>query len=373
MKKIVSVLTVMVTMSFTIVTVRADMDPYAGQPRELTLTSAAPSVSTDTAITLLASSRSILDPDKRLIAGDELRITIEGGDGTLDNLDDGIYSREALPLSWRLWNNNNALRMDHICYNYKGGKLKGDYLIRNVGTMFGDIEIRPFGIACSAGYADTGWYTAKFYAPIGHAGFVDQVNRLRLTDLSVAEQPSILQYVTVTARRLSPAGVTNVQLESSLQSQNTAIVGDTVSNIVFANVDGLPVNCTPSSGNNGEGGSNNGCFDNRNGYVVPLSETLSLNQLTASSSSLGGVSAVAYTPDTSVTHLQLFSRGYGLTDVSTQRVLTSLGGGAYIVLGRVFLPAGTTTGTVGSGVRSGPVSKHTYVHVLPTRLGTIGL
>lgn len=373
MKKLLSLAMVMMTIFLTSVTVHADMDPYAGHPRELTLTSSAPYISTNTAITLIATSRSILDPDKRLIASDELRVSVEGGDGTLDNLDDGIYSREALPSSWRLWNTDHSLRMDHICYNYKGGKLKGDYLMRNVGTLFGDIEIRPFGIACSVGYAETGWYTAKFYAPIDGPGFVDQVNRLRLTNLSVVDQPNILHSITVTARRPSLAGITNIQLENALQSQSTAIVGDNVSSIVFASVNGLPVNCTPSSGNNGEGGSNNGCSDNRNGYSVPLAETLSLNQLSAYSPSLGGLSTINSTPDTSAYHLQLFSRGYGLTDSATQRVLTSLGGGAYIVLGQVTLPAGISSGTVGSGIRSGGASKYTYIHVLPHRLGTIGL
>lgn len=376
MRKIISLLAIIVSLSFTFVNVHAD-GPYAGQPRKITLTSSAPSLSTNTAITLIASSRSILDPDQKLIATDELNVSIEGGDGTLDNLDDGIYSRYSSRWTWP--NGPGSLRMDHICYNNKGGKLNGDYLIRNVGTMFGDIEIRPFGTTCSLGYTETGWHTAKFYAPIDHqfyapngdTRFIDQVNRLRLTNFSV-DDTSIIQYVTVTARRPSTSGVANIQL-SSLQSQKTAIVGDDVSSIVFASVDGLPVNCNASSGNNGEDGSNNGCYEDRNGYIVPLAETLSLNQITASSPSLGSLNTIPSTPDTSVNHLQLFSRGNGLTDASTQRVLTSLGGGAYIMLGHVSLPTGTTTGTVGSGVRSGAATKYNYFQVQPRRLGAIGL
>ncbi len=312
-------------------------DPLAGQPRDINLYVPARVVAPNTATTLIAKVRGSWDREARLLTGDELRLQVDGGDGQVDSLSDGSYSMSGA---------SDHVTMDHICYANTGGGMIKDWYMAIDGSNFATVEIAAYGSVCPKGYVDTGWYTAKFYAPaqINTA----QMANLRVTDLTAAEQPSsrVSFQVSMDLPTADLAELTGLQ-----SAYNISRTGG-MSTIIFAtDTHGFGIGCGPMSAMNGETPEASGCTDARNGYAVSAEQSLALNQVTATTPA---VSALHYDADQYLdrritwSNLVPLSRGAGTVDVGEHKILTNLGGGAYIALSRANLPEGVT-GDVGEG------------------------
>lgn len=335
-------------------------DPLAGQPRDVHMYNSGEMVQPGTASTIIASARGLWDPQGRLLSGEQMRLTVEGGDGVVDSLSDGVYSIAGA---------SNSISMDHICYVAAGGTEIKEWLLATADhSNFARVEIASFGTPCPKGYIDSGWYMAKFYAPTSIQR--DQLAQLRVTDISVEEQPSdtVNFFVSLTV------GAPDIQLMDSVESNDTTMRGDIMSSIVFVkNARGFGIGCGPSASMNGETPSASGCTDARNGYSVSAENSLSLNQANATSPS---ISALYYDYDqyrdryyVNPHNFLPLSRGAGTVDVGEHRILTNLGGGAYISFEKTTLAAGATsdrlTGVIHGTSPSGGAIRFFQTNVFP--------
>lgn len=283
--------------------------PVDTQPRAVeAFVSSERGVNVGTAVTILARVRGL--NTNSFIAGDELRLQIDGGAGRLAV--GGAYTYAAA--------NENSVVMDHICYSRVGGITSGNLISRSSGS-FGSVMIAAYGQPCATNFVDSGWYMAKFYAPLSTNR--DQSVYLTVTDLSdVVLARTTIQ--TVVVNRL----VNYLAQVQFLPLNPNVVMGSDMPVILFASDEqGMGISCAPS-GSGFESDVDSGCSLARNGYEVAGDNAININQSTLGRNSLGSLSMSG----SDISGLKLLSRSSAKSKSAIPLSVSNLGGGAYMVV-----------------------------------------
>lgn len=292
--------------------------PVDTQPRTVeAFVSSERGVNVGTAVTILARVRGL--NTNTFITGDALRLQLDGGDGRLAV--GGTYTNPAA--------NENSVEMDHICYSSVGGTTSGNLISRSSGS-FGSVMVAPYGQPCATDFIDSGWYMAKFYAPL--ASKRDESVQLTVTDLSDTAFPNTTIH-TVVVNRL----VNHLAQVQFLPLSPNVVMGSDMPVILFASDEhGMGISCAPS-GSGFESDVDSGCSLARNGYEVAGDNAISINQSTLGRNSLGSLSMSG----SDISGLKLLSRSSAKSKSAIPLSVSNLGGGAYMVV----LRGGSTLGS----------------------------
>ena len=279
----------------------------------------------------------VLDGNKP-VTGEELRLQIEGGDGTLDTYDGGSF--DATDAS------STFVRMDHICYD--GGdsgppvpapgfpNLLLD--LGGAGAGLGEVAIEEWFTTCGATAStttDSGWYVAMLFAP--PSAERDQTQALRVTDISRSDQPQDQIDLVVSASD-NPSDVD--QLEVHPLTQEIGVNQD-VPVVVFAqDQDGFGVPCfddtdaSPGGADNGEptgtDEEESGCSSDRNGFSPIAADAATMND---NALDVGTVGALRVHP-TASENVFILARAVGVDASDNAYILNNIGGGAYFFVTR---------------------------------------
>jgi hypothetical protein len=256
------------------------------------------------------------------VTGEQIRLQIGGGDGSVDSIDGGSYTRADA--------SNNSVNMDHICYDVAP---IGTSSSNNLFLGYGDVTIREFDDPCGTGETDSGWYTAKLFMP--ESTERDQTIALTATDLSRVEQPRDEANVIVTS-----ANIGDAQTMEVMPISDEVGVNQDIGTVIFVQDDsGYGLHCsalgTPFGNANGEG-STSGCLTaSRNGYAeTDIGDTISINRsLPATTGADAGTSGALSVSPINSENVNIYSRGTGTVTGETTNhwIVHNLGGGAYFM------------------------------------------
>jgi hypothetical protein len=292
--------------------------PVDTQPRAVeAFVSSERGVNVGTAVTILARVRGL--NTNSFITGDELRLQMDVGGGRLAV--GGTYTYTAA--------SESSVVMDHICYSRVGGTTSGNLISRSSGS-FGSVMIAAYGQPCATDFVDSGWYMAKFYAPLSIKR--DQSVHLTVTDLTDTTFPrTTIQ--TVVVNRL----VNHLAQVQFLPLSPNVVMGSDMPVILFASDEqGMGISCAPS-GSGFESDVDSGCSAARNGYEVSGDNAININQSTLGRNSLGSLSMSG----SDISGLKLLSRSSTTSKSAIPLSVSNLGGGAYMVV----LRGGSTLGS----------------------------
>ncbi|MBP7057148.1 hypothetical protein KBB08_01510, partial [Candidatus Gracilibacteria bacterium] len=251
------------------------------------------------------------------VTGEQIRLQIGGGDGSVDSIEGTGYDRSEA--------SNNSVNMDHICFE-----------IAPVGTSssnnlfsYSNVVIREYDDPCNTGgtprEVDSGWYTAKLFMP--ESTERDQTIALTATDLSRVEQPRDDADVIVTT-----ANIGDAQTMEVMPISDEVGVNQDVGTVIFVQDDsgyGLHCSASTTAVANGESSGASGCDTaTRNGYVESdLGDTISINMTLP----FAGTAAALSVSPTNSENVNIYSGGTGAIDTANHRIIHNLGGGAYFM------------------------------------------
>ncbi|MBP6084905.1 S-layer homology domain-containing protein [Candidatus Gracilibacteria bacterium] len=256
------------------------------------------------------------------VTGEQIRLQIGGGDGSVDSIAGTGYVRSEA--------SNNSVNMDHICFDVAP---VGTSSPNNLFLGYGDVTIREFDDPCGTGETDSGWYTAKLFMP--ESTERDQTIALTATDLSRVEQPRDEANVIVTS-----ANIGDAQTMEVMPISDEVGVNQDIGTVIFVQDDsGYGLHCsalgTPFGNANGEG-STSGCLTaSRNGYAeTDIGDTISINRsLPATTGADAGTSGALSVSPINSENVNIYSRGTGTVTGETTNhwIVHNLGGGAYFM------------------------------------------
>ncbi len=260
------------------------------------------------------------------VYGEQLRLTIDGGDSQLDDVDGSGYVRSE---------GQDSVFMDKICYNNASASTASESRLNagaSTSSSFATVEIVPFGTDCDSNYTESGWYTAKLFAPENVER--DQTESIRVTDISRGSQPPE-DSISVVSTTDNPSDLATIEV---LPLRQEVGINQDIPTVVFAqDQDNIGLACTDTGTGttvtaNGETASatQSGCIEEINGYAVDVSDSITMNSDEVNPDTLG---AIVVNPD-NVENVRLYSRGTGTLDTDDFWVLHNLGGGAYFMVAR---------------------------------------
>lgn len=262
------------------------------------------------------------------VYGEQLRLTIDGGDSQLDSVEGTGYERDE---------GEDSVFMDKICYNDDSANTPSESRLNagaSTSAAFATVEIVPFADGCSSNYTESGWYTAKLFAPENVER--DQTESIRVTDISRGSQPPE-DSISVVSTTDNPSDLATIEV---LPLRQEVGINQDIPTIVFAqDQDNIGLACTNTGATftaNGEtqSATQSGCVDEVNGMnggspILAIGDTISINRSSVLSGTLG---SLVVNPD-SIENVRLYSRGAGTSD-GDYWILHNLGGGAYFMVAR---------------------------------------
>ncbi len=262
-------------------------------------------------------------------SGHNVRLSMLGGDGSLDSYNNNRYSpTEAV----------SSINMDKICYAVTGGYTRNRNVTVGAGG-FARVEIKTYDTPCSRGYVSSGWYIAKFFAsPSTKTAFVEQSYRLQATVTSVANMPTSQVVISNNTRSSDPS---TPVISNAIPLQSSVAEGSVVPTILFASArNGAPLACLESTASgNGESTTSSGCNTQNNADDFATVEiNRHILRESSSPSLLTNATLNINTRNSTQKNVSFYARQEGTVIPGDYAILYNLGGGAYFMLTKPVRP-----------------------------------